>query len=166
MTVVLGIDPGIATTGYGILRSDGSRYHYIDHGTIRTDSDTEMGKRLEKLYDRISEVVTTYKPDWAGIESLFFARNASSAFPVAQARGVILLALAQAGVPTEELSPQEIKRSITGVGRAEKTQVQELVRVLLGLKEIPKSDHAADALAAAICCYNKQSANIQLSKGT
>jgi crossover junction endodeoxyribonuclease RuvC len=158
-TIVLGIDPGLAQTGYGVIAAEPSRYRYIDHGTIATKPDVEgYGRRLSAIFDELSEVIARYAPAAAGVELLYFAKNSTSAIPVAQARGVILLALHRAGVPTFEFPPQEIKQAITGSGRADKGQVQELVRVLLGLTHIPKPDHAADALAAAICSYHHFSA--------
>jgi crossover junction endodeoxyribonuclease RuvC len=115
-----------------------------------------VGRRLARIYEKLEEVIQTYQPAEAGVESLFFAKNISSAMPVAQAKGVILFLLESHGIPVSEYPPQAIKQAIVGRGRAEKHQVQELLRVLLGLKEVPRPDHAADALAAAICHYNHQ----------
>jgi crossover junction endodeoxyribonuclease RuvC len=155
MTVLIGIDPGIARTGYGVVRAgDAGDLHHLTHGTIPTDAADPVGRRLGVIHDRISELLKTYRPSMAGVECLYFARNISSAFPVAYARGVILLALHQAGVPVWEYPPQEIKQALTGNGRAAKDQVQELVRFLLGLPDPPVPDHASDALAAAICCFH------------
>lgn len=162
MTVVLGIDPGIARTGYGVIAADSTRYRRLAHGTITTEAGTPAGERLESIYLALEDLIDTYHPEIAGVESLYFARNATSAIPVAQARGVILLALRRGRVATSEFPPQEIKQAISGSGRAEKQQVQELVRVLLGLEEIPRPDHAADALAAAICCFNNFDAQMRI----
>ena len=162
MIRVLGIDPGLAATGWGVVDCDGSRYHHVDHGVVRTSPGVSAGERLQKIYNQIRSVVKKFKPTAAGVESLYFARNATSAIPVAQARGVALLALTQAGVAAHEYPPQAIKQAIVGQGRAEKRQVQDMVRVLLGLSEPPKPDHAADALAAAIC----HAANIPLAVRT
>ena len=151
MTRVLGIDPGLASTGWGLVDADGSRYRYIAHGVIRTPPEHGVGVRLRTIFHELQAVIAEYHPVEAGVEMLYFARNASSAIPVAQARGVVFLALSLAEVAAFEYPPQAIKQSIVGQGRAEKRQVQELVRVLLGLKEIPSPDHAADALAASIC---------------
>lgn len=159
---VLGIDPGLAQTGFGVITAESSRFRRVHHGAVYTDADQETGDRLLKIYRKIREIIQTYRPDMAGVESLFFARNISSAFPVAEAKGVIMLALAQDGVPVGEFPPLEIKQAITGSGRADKRQVQELVRVLLGLQEIPRPDHAADALAAAICCHNVMATRARL----
>lgn len=154
MKRILGFDPGLANTGWGVLDADSSRFKTVDYGTITTPSDISAGKRLEIIYSRAVEIIQHYSPDFAGIESLYFAKNIKSAFPVAQAKGVLLLSLAQQQIRTFEFTPLQIKQSITGSGRAEKEQVQELLKILLGLKSVPKPDHAADALGAAVCCYN------------
>ena len=151
MRRVLGIDPGLASTGWGVIESDGSRYRYVDSGVIRTKPSEKIGDRLTIIYDEVRSIIGRYRPDAAGVEQLYFARNATSGIPVSHARGVVFLALAQAGVATGEYPPQAIKKAIVGVGRADKGQVQELVRILLGLAEIPRPDHASDALATAIC---------------
>lgn len=151
MSRVVGIDPGLASTGWGVVESDGTRYRYRAHGVIATPARTPVGIRLRTIFHELQSIISVYEPDAAGVESLFFAKNATSAIPVAQARGVVYLALSLAEVPTFDYPPQAIKQAIVGQGRAEKHQVQELVRVLLGLGEIPSPDHAADALAAAIC---------------
>ena len=164
MIVVIGIDPGIAQTGYGVIEADERGYRHLDHGMIRTEPDLATGRRLVRIHDAVTEVAQTYRPAIAGIESLYFSKNISSAFPVAYARGVVLMAFEQLEIPVNEYPPQEIKQAITGHGRAEKGQVQELVRFLLGLPERPKSDHAADALAAAICCYNATYAAARLAE--
>lgn len=164
MTIILGIDPGFAQTGYGVIQATGSTISHVAHGSISTDAGLDTGKRLQKIHSEICEIVNRYSPTVGGIESLYFAKNITSAFPVAQARGVALLALAQADVAIREFPPQEIKQAITGNGRAEKQQVQELVRFLLSLGEIPHPDHAADALATAICCYHAVSAEALIHK--
>lgn len=154
MKTILGIDPGFAATGYGVITHDGRTVKYVTHGVIRTDSSEAPGKRLLAIFDTISDVIEKHRPDEAGVETLYFARNASSALPVAQARGVVLLALAKSGITAAEYPPQAIKQAIVGQGRADKAQVQNLIRMLLGLGEIPSPDHAADALGAAICHAN------------
>ena len=151
MIRVLGIDPGLASTGWGVVDVDGSRDRYVAHGVIRTTPEDSVGERLLQIHRGIHRVIADFRPDEAGVESLYFARNATSAIPVAQARGVVLLALTQERIPAHEYPPQAIKQSIVGRGRAEKHQVQELVRMLLGLESVPRPDHASDALAAAIC---------------
>ena len=151
MTRVLGIDPGLAATGWGVVEADGTRYQHVAHGVIRTSPRDEVGARLLKLHTEITKIIRLHRPHQSGVENLYFARNATSAIPVAQARGVVMLALTQLGVPASEYPPQAIKQALVCQGRAEKYQVQELVRMLLGLESIPKPDHASDALAAAIC---------------
>ncbi len=151
MTRVLGIDPGLAATGWGVVDADGSRNRYVAHGVITTAAGLPIGDRLLMIHDELEAIITTHNPSEAGVEALYFARNATSAMPVAHARGVVYLTLRQHRILTSEYPPQAIKQSIVGQGRAEKEQVQELVRVLLGLAEIPRPDHASDALAAAIC---------------
>ncbi len=147
---VLGIDPGLASTGWGIIDSSGTRHQHMDHGTISTSSKELPERRLLILYREITSLIDSFKPVGMGIETLFFKKNISSAMPVAQARGVVLLAAAQKGLQVGEFSPVTIKQSVVGAGAASKGQVQQMVRLLLGLPEIPKPDHAADALAAAI----------------
>ncbi len=147
---VLGIDPGLARTGWGIVDSTGTRHKHIDHGTVLTGSKEPPERRLLSLYKEINSIIEAYKPSGMGIETLFFTKNISSAMPVAQARGVVLLAAAEKDLTVGEYSPVTIKQSVVGTGGARKEQVQEMVRLLLGLSEIPEPDHAADALAAAI----------------
>lgn len=149
--LALGLDPGTATIGFGLVEelSDGA-LQAVHFGVITTTPDTAMPERLKIIYDAVQTLVEAYKPDHAGVEELFFARNVTTAITVAQGRGVILLALANAGVPITEYKPNMIKQSISGYGGAKKPQMQEMVRLLLGLETIPKPDDAADALAVAI----------------
>lgn len=165
MIRVLGLDPGLADTGYGVIEAGKGRIRHVAHGSIVTSPNDPTGARLEQIRDRIVEVIEHYNPRQAGVESLYFAKNITSAIPVAQARGVLLLTLRQFGVPAFEFAPQQIKSAITGTGRADKRQVQELVQMLLGLEELPKPDHAADALAAAICCFHTQDAEERIVRG-
>ena len=162
--IILGVDPGLAKTGYGVIRIEGDKISHVTHDIISTASDLQTGKRLNLIFAAIDSAAKRYHPDYAAVENLYFSKNISSALPVAQARGVVLLALARGEIDTREFSPLEIKQIITGNGRAEKKQVQELVRFLLALKEIPQPDHAADALAAAICCYHLVSAEQKMSR--
>lgn len=164
MKLILGIDPGLASTGYGLVRADGTSLSHVFHGVISTSSKQSTGERLKRLYEQLCDIIDHYSPHSAGVESLYFAKNITSAIPVAQARGVTLLALAQRNVVAEEYPPQAIKQAIVGQGRAEKAQVQELVRMLLGLQEIPGPDHAADALAAAICHFNTSAIDTRLGR--
>lgn len=149
--ITLGIDPGTATVGYGLVRelSDGS-LQAIEHGVITTPPRIPMHERLKQIYDGITDLAATFQPDRAGVEELFFARNVTTAITVAQGRGVILLALTNAEIPIFEYKPNVVKQSISGYGGANKSQMQEMVRMLLGLDKIPKPDDAADALAVAI----------------
>jgi crossover junction endodeoxyribonuclease RuvC len=150
MPLVLGIDPGLASTGWGIIRGDRGRISCVDYGVVRTTSTEDIGLRLRKIYDTITDTVRRYSPDAAGIESLYFTKNTTSAIPVAQARGVVLLALSQLEVPAREFTPQVIKQAVAGTGQADKEQVMQMVRIVLGMNEVPRPDHAADALAAAV----------------
>ncbi len=149
--LILGIDPGLASMGWGLVREEGSALRYVAHGCIRTRSSDDAGRRLQAIARALENVIEVYRPSEAGIESLFFAKNATSAMPVAEAKGVALLTLCDAGLKVSEYSPGIIKQRIVGSARAEKNQVQEFVRILLGLDSVPEPDHAADALAAAIC---------------
>ena len=150
MAIILGIDPGLAATGWGVIDARQGSLRYLSHGVIRTDSSAPTGRRLFEIHRELREICTAHRPVSAAIESLYFAKNISSAIPVAQARGVVMLLLEQEGIQAEEYPPQAIKQALVGHGRAAKEQVQELVRLLLALPEIPTPDHAADALAAAI----------------
>ncbi|MBC7871293.1 MAG: crossover junction endodeoxyribonuclease RuvC [Chitinophagaceae bacterium] len=147
----LGIDPGTATVGYGLVRelNDGS-LESVTYGVITTPAGQPMWDRLKTIHNGISEIVQTYQPDRAAVEELFFAKNVTTAITVAQGRGVILLALAEANLPIAEYKPNQVKQSISGYGGANKNQMQEMVRMLLGLEEIPYPDDAADALAVSI----------------
>ncbi len=161
MTTLIGIDPGLAATGYGIVTFDGSRFCHVRHGVVRTDSAVPLPERLLSIYREIRAIVSDCHPSEAGIEELYFSRNASSAMHVAHARGVVLLALGEAGIPVGFYSPQQVKQAVIGRGRAEKRQVQRLVAVLLGLEKDPGPDHAADALAVAICHANRSYIHVQ-----
>ncbi len=149
---VIGIDPGIATTGYGLVQEaqDGS-LRLVTYGVIETPSGTPLPERLLLLHSQLSEILLLHHPASGAVEKLFFQRNVRTAMTVGQARGVALLALAQAGLPAAEYTPLEVKQAVVGYGAADKNQVQQMVRALLGLAEIPKPDDAADALAVAIC---------------
>lgn len=151
MIRVMGIDPGLASTGWGLVDGAGSRQRHVAHGVIKTRASEPIAIRLRTIFHELESIIREYRPSEAGVESLYFARNATSAIPVAQARGVVFLAFSLSEIDAFEYPPQAIKQSIVGQGRAEKSQVQELVRILLGLDTIPRPDHAADALAAALC---------------
>jgi crossover junction endodeoxyribonuclease RuvC len=150
--VVIGIDPGVATTGYGLIKeqADGT-LSVIDYGVILTQSQMPMPERLCELYRKLNEILLLHRPDSGAVEKLFFQRNVRTALSVGQARGVALLALAQSKLPVTEYTPLEVKQAVAGYGSADKNQVQQMVRVLLDLEQIPHPDDAADALAVAIC---------------
>ncbi len=150
--LVIGIDPGTASTGYGVIRqgADGD-LELVAYGVISTASDEPMPERLRDLHKELSDLLALHQPDSGAVEKLYYQRNVSTAITVGQARGVSLLAFAQANVPVDEYNPRAIKQSVTGYGGAEKVQVQEMVRSLLGMDELPQPDDAADALAVAIC---------------
>lgn len=155
MTLALGIDPGTATTGYGLVRleEDGSLVA-VKYGVILTPKDASAPARLEMLYTELSDLLREYQPDTAAVEKLFFSRNVTTAIAVGQARGVVMLCMQQAGIEPFEYTPNEIKQAVAGYGSAQKKQVQEMVRALLGLDFIPRPDDAADALAIAITHLN------------
>ena len=150
--LVIGIDPGTATTGYGLVREerDGT-LTAIAYGVVTTPAGEDMPKRLVQLHDELTQIIALHRPESGAVEKLFFQKNVKTAITVAQGRGVALLALAQAGMDVGEYTPLEVKQSVVGYGNADKGQVQQMVRVLLSLESIPKPDDAADALAVAIC---------------
>lgn len=149
--VVLGIDPGYAIVGCGIVDFTKNRFTLLGYGAVTTQAHTAFPERLEKIYDGVSEVISKFKPDAVSIEKLYFNNNQKTAIDVSQARGVTVLAVKKAGVPIFEYTPLQVKQSVVGYGRAEKHQIQEMTRIILKLDEIPKPDDAADALAMAIC---------------
>jgi crossover junction endodeoxyribonuclease RuvC len=155
MTLALGIDPGTATTGYGLVRltRDGDLLA-VQYGVISTPKDATPPARLEMLYNGLQDLLKQQKPDTAAVEKLFFSRNVTTALAVGQARGVVMLSLQQAGIGVFEYTPNEVKQAVAGYGSAEKRQVQEMVRALLQLDSIPRPDDAADALAIAITHLN------------
>lgn len=149
--VILGVDPGYAIVGYGVVRVQNSRYQPLEHGAIVTKADDIFVRRLEIIYDSLTQVLEKWKPDAISIEKLYFQNNQKTAIGVAEARGVILLAAQKASVPIFEYTPLQVKMAVTGYGQAQKPQVMEMTRRLLCLKEVPKPDDTADALAMAIC---------------
>lgn len=148
---ILGIDPGTETTGFGVVDYLHGKLTLVDGGVIKTPSKQEDSKRLKTISDELNEIISQTNPEVMAVEKLFFAQNVTTAMTVSQARGVILLCGEQNGLPIFEYTPLQIKQALTGYGRAEKAQIQEMVRVILKLKEIPKPDDCADALACAIC---------------
>ncbi len=149
--IVLGIDPGTALTGYGVVERIGPRVRAVDYGCIRTPADQPLAERLLEIRAAISDLIATHEPSLVAVERLFFNRNVQTAFAVGQARGAILLTAAEHGLPVFEFTPNEVKMAVTGYGRAPKEQVQRMVQIVLGLPELPHPDDAADALAIAIC---------------
>ena len=147
---VLGIDPGLANTGFGIVDYIDGRYRMTSYGCITTKAEQPHGERLLTIYNRLIAIIQEFKPDEAGMETLYFARNVTSAMGVAEARGVVTLCLAQNNIPLGEYQPNQIKQAVTGTSAADKKLVERYVKILLGLKTEPKPDHAADALAGAI----------------
>jgi crossover junction endodeoxyribonuclease RuvC len=151
MNRILGIDPGLASTGYGIIDADGNRFAHVADGVIETGPGSTLGDRLLALSRALERILDQYRPSEAGIERLYFGRNTTTAIPVAEARGVVLCALASRGIPCHEYPPATVKQAVVGSGRAEKDQVQEMVRLIFRLRDRPASSHAADALAVAFC---------------
>ena len=149
--IILGIDPGMAIVGYGAIECNNNDLKVIDFGVITTPSKMEMPQRLVTIYDSILELVSRYEPSEVAVEELFFNKNVKTALTVGHARGVAVLAAAKTGLDLFEYTPLQVKQSVVGYGRADKNQVQQMVKILLNLKEIPKPDDAADALAVAIC---------------
>lgn len=150
--LVIGVDPGTATTGYGLVReSPDGNLSLVDYGAILTPADLPMPQRLLELHRQLRELLLLHRPDSGAVEKLFFHRNVTNAISVGQGRGVALLALAQAGLPVAEYTPLQVKQAVVGYGGADKNQVQQMVRALLSLDRIPTPDDAADALAIAIC---------------
>ena len=152
--IVMGIDPGYAITGYGIVEKIGNNFKLIDYGAVTTDAGVDFPKRLDILYSGLTDVINKYNPEVIGMEELFFNKNIKTAIAVGQGRGVAVLAVQRAGKPLYEYTPLQVKQAVVGYGRAEKMQVQKMVQIMLKLKSIPKPDDAADALAVAICCGN------------
>lgn len=148
---ILGIDPGYAIVGYGVVEVKNGLYTPLEYGAVTTKAGEEFALRLKEIYEGMAEILAAYKPQAAAVEKLYFTNNKTTGIGVAEARGVILLALAQAKVPLFEYTPMQVKQAVTGYGKALKPQVQEMTRRLLKLSEIPKPDDTADALALAIC---------------
>lgn len=156
--IVLGIDPGYAIVGYGVVEYKGNHFRMMDYGAITTQAKTPFLDRLGHIYDEAAALMDRVKPDALSIEKLFFNTNTTTAIDVAEARGVLLLAAHQRHIPVAEYTPLQVKQSVVGYGRAEKKQVQEMTRLLLNLEKLPKPDDAADALAMAIChCHSNGS---------
>jgi crossover junction endodeoxyribonuclease RuvC len=154
--IVLGIDPGTAALGYGLVEQEAGRLRSIDFGCLVTSPDLPLGDRLAAIHGRVAELIAEHRPALIGVERLFFSRNVQTAFAVGQARGVVLLAAAQARIPVREATPNEVKQAVAGSGSADKLQVQQMVAAILGLTALPQPDDAADALAMAICVAHRE----------
>jgi len=149
--IILGVDPGYGILGYGVLKIEGNRFHHLAHGVITTPKNLEMHKRLLMLKERFLKIIEEFKPDEVALEELFFFKNVKTALKVGEARGVILLTLAERNIRFEEYTPYQVKKAVTGNGKARKGQVQFMMKTLLNLEDIPRPDDAADALALAWC---------------
>lgn len=148
---IMGIDPGLAIVGFGILDQRGNNLEPVDFGCIKTESNLKLSTRLKQIYDACTFIIEEHQPDVVAIEKIFFNRNVTTAFSVGQARGVVMLAVEEAGLPIREYTPLQVKNAVVGYGQAEKKQIQEMVKMLLSLPRIPQPDDVADALAIAIC---------------
>lgn len=155
-TIILGIDPGIADTGFGVIKKEGGNLSCLAYGSIKTKAKTEMSERLEIINRTLAKLIKKYRPDLIAVEKLFFCKNVKTALAVGQARGVVLLTAGQNDLPISEFTPLEVKQAVASYGQAGKEQVQKMVKLLLNLSELPKPDDAADALAVAICAANSQ----------
>jgi len=160
---VIGIDPGTAVTGYGVVEGLPAPA-VIDCGAIRTDADCDMPDRLRSIFEAVAGLVERWRPEAVAVEELFFNKNARSALAVGQARGAVIVAAAQAGVRVTEYTPLQVKQAVTGYGRAGKDQVGRMVKVLLGLDRLPRPDDVTDALAVAICCLHSRAAEARLAR--
>lgn len=154
--IIIGIDPGLADTGYGIISLQGNSLTALDYGSIKTPKKTDLGERLIILEKELDKIIKKFKPTRAAVEQLFFCKNITTALAVGQARGIILLSLARYGLTPQEFTPLQVKQATVGYGKAEKKQIQQMVKIILNLKEIPRPDDAADALAIAICAANNR----------
>jgi crossover junction endodeoxyribonuclease RuvC len=150
--IIIGIDPGTATTGYGVIENRDNKLKMIDYGCIRTSAKTPNAQRLFEIDQKLIEIMNKHKPNQVAVEDLFFFKNLKTAIKVSQARGVVLSCVARANLTAQEYTPLQVKQAVASYGRAEKQQVQYMVKLLLNLKQLPKPDDAADALAVAICC--------------
>ena len=162
--IILGIDPGIATTGWGIIKNQDSKIKLQDYGCIKTDAKSKFPVRLDIIHKELKKIINRYKPDVVAVEELFFAKNVKTAINVGHARGVVILAAVESSVPVMEYTPLQVKQALVGYGRAEKRQMQNMLKVLLGLDKIPKPDDASDALAVAFCHINSEKVSRILNK--
>jgi crossover junction endodeoxyribonuclease RuvC len=163
--IVLGIDPGTAALGYGVVERTGGSLRAVDYGLISTTPDMSLPERLLRIHEALTELLETHQPDLVGVERLFFSKNAQTAFGVGQSRGVVLLAAAEHGIPVREATPNEIKMGVTGFGGADKDQVGRMVAVILHLDQVPTPDDTADALACAISIANAERPGDRVNAG-
>lgn len=163
--IIMGIDPGFAITGYGVVKYDGNKFSVLDYGAITTAASMELSQRLLVLFNDLETLIDRYKPDAISIEELFFNKNIKTALTVGHGRGVAVLAAAKSGVDIFEYTPLQVKQSVVGYGRAEKAQIQQMVKAMLNLKAVPKPDDVADALAVAICHGNSYRMGAILGNG-
>ncbi|NGM81921.1 crossover junction endodeoxyribonuclease RuvC [Paenibacillus sp. 7124] len=161
---ILGIDPGIAIVGFGFIDKNGSKLTPVQYGCIQTEAHTPEEERLLHVYEGMLQLIDRYKPEAVAMEKLFFNRNVTTAMSVGQARGVLVLAAVQRGLPVAEYTPMQVKQAIVGYGKAEKKQVQEMVRMYLKLSAVPKPDDVADALAVAICHAHSYTLNSKINE--
>lgn len=154
--IILGVDPGYATLGYGVVKKTGNHFQAVTYGVVTTETSMQPHERLCKIYDAVQALIDEHKPEVMAVEELFFYRNVTSAIQVGQARGVVLLAGAKAGIPVYEYTPMQVKQGVVGYGGAEKIQVRQMVKILLNLPKMPKKADSADALAIAICHGNSE----------
>jgi len=152
--IIMGIDPGFAITGYGVVKYEGNKFSVLDYGAITTEASMKLSQRLLVLNNRLEELIDKHRPDAISIEELFFNKNIKTALTVGHGRGVAVLAAAKSGIDIYEYTPLQVKQSVVGYGRAEKAQIQQMVKAILNLNAIPKPDDVADALAVAICHGN------------
>lgn len=162
--IIIGFDPGLADTGFGVIAAAGSKVTCLAYGSLKTPAKTDLPSRLADLHHQTEELLERFQPDLVGIEQLFFCRNVTTAFQVGQARGVVMLSIGQRQIPCLEFTPLQIKQAVAGYGQADKAQVQKMVKLTLGLKEVPKPDDAADGLAAALCALQSQSTLLAAQK--
>lgn len=153
--IILGLDPGLADTGYGVIKVSGSTVRSLAYGSIKTPSTDSFSERLLSIESQLSSIIDLYQPDRVGFEKIFFAKNVTTAFSVGQARGVLLLTVARHHLPIHEFTPLQVKQNISGYGKADKKQIQRMIMLILKLDKIPQPDDAADALAIAICAMNR-----------
>lgn len=164
MVTILGIDPGLATVGFGVIRREKGMIRFVDCGVIKTPANSDLGERLHTIKKDIEEILDSVKPDAVGIEELFFSKNVTNAIKVAHARGVIVECVHARGIPIHNFTPMQVKNNVAGTGTAKKWQMQEMVKRTLKLSAIPKPDDAADALAIALCAERVTSLKPQASK--